>query len=96
MRGEIKVVPFADKLNSVGVDKSFELVVLEAIHEQFLVDAEAFAVEEEDASEGEENLTLLIVVVGNELFVVFVGGVVRVFFIEFDAGFKGAVDDLCD
>lgn len=96
MRGEVKVVSLADKLDSIRVDESFELVVLEAIHEKLLVDAEAFAVEKEDASEGEQDLAFLIVVVGNELLVVLVVGVVRVFFIEFDAGLKGAVDDLCD
>jgi hypothetical protein len=93
--GEGEVVASAAELHLVFVQQSFEFVVLEAIHQQFLVYAVAFIVEQQDASEGEQDLAFLVVGVGDPLLVIaHEQRMEALFLVDFDAGFQGGVDDL--
>ena len=91
VRTQCEVISFIDELNFVFVDESFEFVVLEPVHEQFLVDSESFVVEQEDALQCMNDLTLLVVNEGHELLIVDVLAVERIFLIQLQAGFKSSI-----
>ncbi len=83
---QLEVLPLADELDLALINESLETVILESVHQEFLIEPEPFAVEEQDASEGEDNLALLIVVECHELFVFFTEFITRVFLVQLDAG----------
>ena len=87
---EGEVVSFVDELNFVLEDQSLKFVVLEPVHQHLLVYPKTFSVQQKNASQRKQNLTLLIAVEGLELnFAVF-----PLFFLEFNAGLKSPIDDL--
>lgn len=85
MGGELKVLPLADELDFALIDKSFETIILEPVHQEFLVEPEPFAVEQQDASQGEDNLALLEIVECHELLVFFTRFISCVFLVQLDA-----------
>ena len=91
MGSQSKIVTFVDELNFVFVDEAFEFVVLEPVHQQLLVDSESFVVEQEDAFQCIDDLTFLVVNEGDELFIVDVLAIERVFLVKFQAGFKSSI-----